>query len=223
MKTRDRIIHEARKLYNQKGYANVSSATLAKHLGIAEGNLWYHFNTKEAILTAISQKFAIDIESRLAHLPSTNAEIVDEYIAVLRLLISEFQKYRFLYRDQSDYGGHEIIRQNAGRWMQRTYEQFETYLKEFVSSGLLEWPEERLFDLAINATIILRYGLEHYREIGSPIEEGGGAIRQTLLRHLTLFEHRLMPEAAIRLRKSLDIIDDLQAETIDLLELVDSR
>ena len=62
-------------------------------------------------------------------------------------------------------------------------------------------------DLAINATIILRYGLDHYREMGGPITEGGGAVRSTLLRHLTAFEYRLVPEAAIRFRQSIDDID----------------
>jgi NADH:ubiquinone oxidoreductase subunit F (NADH-binding) len=76
-----------------------------------------------------------------------------------------------------------------------------------VSGGLLNWPTERLHDLAVNATIILRYGLDHYRELGVPTEEGSGAVQKTLLRHLTLFEHALRPEAAEQLRQSIGGID----------------
>lgn len=205
MKTRDRIVAEARRLYNQMGYANVSSATLAAHLDIAEGNLWYHFKTKRAILSAISEEFARDIEIRLARKPAAGADIVGEYAALLQAVLIELRDYRFLYRDQADYGGHdEIVRQGAAGWIERTQSQVRTYLKAVVAADLLDWPEERLADLAINVTMIMRYGLDYYREIGAPIEEGGGAVRNTLLRHLTLFEHRLRPEAAIRLRRSLE-------------------
>ena len=205
MKTRDRIIEEARRLYNQLGYANVSSATLAEHLAIAEGNLWYHFKTKRAILSAISEGFARDIERRLARKPAAGADSVDEYAALLQEVMVELREYRFLYRDQADYGGHDdIVRQGAADWIERTQAQVRAYLKALVAADLLDWPEERLADLAINVTIIMRYGLDYFREIGAPIEAGGGAVRNTLLRHLTLFEHRLRPDIAIRLRLSLD-------------------
>lgn len=207
MKTRDRIVLEARRLYNQRGYGNVSSGTLAEHLGIAEGNLWYHFKTKRAILAAISKQFALDIEKRLSLLPNQKVDIVDDYAALLQAIVDEFQNYRFLYRDQADYGEHdEIVRRGVREWTERTHRQLQAYMKEFIAAELLDWPEERLADLAINATIILRYGLEYFREMGDPIGAGGGAIRNSLLRHLTLFEYRLMPEAAIRLRRFIDRI-----------------
>ena len=205
MKTRDRIIEQARLLYNQLGYANVSSATLADHLGIAEGNLWYHFRTKRAILSAISERFAEDIEQRLFRLPNAQVNIVDDYAALLQMMMAELREYRFLYRDQADYGGHdEIVRLGVPSWTRRSQAQVRAFLKALVGAKLLDWPEERLGDLAINATIILRYGLDHFREMGAPIEQGGGAVRNTLLRHLTLFEHRLMPDAAVRLRRALE-------------------
>ena len=209
MKTRDRIVLEARRLYNRRGYGNVSSAVLAEHLGISEGNLWYHFKTRRAILSAISVRFAVDIEKRLSRLPAAGADIVDEYGDLLQALIWEFQEYRFLYRDQSEYGGHdEIVQRGVRGWIERTQQQFQLYYRAFASAGLLDWEEDRLADLAINATIILRYGLDHYREMGASIEEGGGAIRSTLLRHLTLFEHKMLPDAVERLKRSIERIAD---------------
>ena len=43
VRTRDRIIDTARQLFNRLHYANVTTAMLADAVGIAEGNLWYHF------------------------------------------------------------------------------------------------------------------------------------------------------------------------------------
>lgn len=220
MKTCDRIIEAATRLYNELGYANVPSSVLAAELGIAEGNLWYHFKTKRAILAAISENFARDIERRLALAPAPGGDVVADYAVLLQAVIREFRDYRFLYRDQADYRGHdELIRRHARGWHQRTNAQLRRYFNAFVSAGTLDWPVERLADLAVNATILLRYGLDYSREIGEPIEQGGGAVRSTLLRHLTLFEHRLQPAAALRLRQSIDRIGASDTESVDLQDL----
>ena len=220
MKTCDRIIEAATRLYNALGYANVPSSVLAAELGIAEGNLWYHFKTKRAILAAISENFARDIERRLALAPAPGGDGVADYAVLLQAVIREFRDYRFLYRDQADYGGHdELIRRHAQGWHQRTNAQLLRYISAFVSAGTLDWPVERLADLAVNATILLRYGLDYSREIGEPIEQGGGAVRSTLLRHLTLFEHRLQPAAALRLRQSIDRIGARDTGSVDLQDL----
>ena len=65
MKTRDRIIATALRLFNEVGYGAVTTAALAEHLGMAEGNLWYHFKTKRALLDAIGLRYAVAIEARL--------------------------------------------------------------------------------------------------------------------------------------------------------------
>jgi AcrR family transcriptional regulator len=206
MKTRERIVERARLLFNEQGYGAVTTAALAARCGIAEGNLWYHFKTKQALLDAIAARFAEAIEARLSLRPGS--EPVGDYAHLLHAVMREFRDFRFLYRDQSIYGEHaEVIRAGAPDWLERTFVQFEAHLAALANAGLLDWPRERLRDLAINATIILRYGLEHYRELGKPTGEGSGAIRRTLLRHLTLFEHRLAPAAAAEIRAEIDRID----------------
>lgn len=206
MKTRERIVEQARLLFNEQGYGAVTTAALAARCGIAEGNLWYHFKTKQALLDAISARFAEAIEARLGLRPRDDP--VGGYTRMLHAVMREFRDFRFLYRDQSNYGEHaEAIRVGAPDWLERTFAQLEAHLAALADAGLLDWPRERLRDLAINATIILRYGLEHYRELGEPTGEGSGAIRRTLLRHLTLFEHRLAPAAAAEIRAAIDRID----------------
>ena len=66
MKTRDRIVETARALFNEQGYGAVSTAALAAACGMAEGNLWYHFKTRRALLDALGERFAARIEARLA-------------------------------------------------------------------------------------------------------------------------------------------------------------
>ena len=204
--TRERIVDTALRLFNSQGYGAVTTAALAAQCGIAEGNLWYHFKTRSALLGAISERFSKAIELRLAMRPGDDP--LEDYRRMLGAMMAEFRAFRFLYRDQQAYGDQaELVASNAPRWLEMTFDQIEAYLAALVDAGLLDWPRERLRDLAINATIILRYGLEHYRELGEPIAEGAGAVRRTLLRHLTLFEHRLDPTAAARLRAAILAIE----------------
>ena len=206
MKTRDRILHEARRLFNEQGYGAVTTATLAAQCGIAEGNLWYHFKTKRALLDALGEDYAKAVEQRLALIPRGNA--IGDYAHLLEAVMAEFRHFRFLYRDQPSYGDHaEIIARNAPVWLTRTFAQFEAHLRALVEAGLLDWPGDALPDLAINAAIILRYGLEHLRELGAPTGEGTGAVQRVLLRHLTQFEHALAPRAAEHLREAIARIE----------------
>ena len=206
MKTRDRILLTAQSLFNEAGYGAVTTALLAERLGIAEGNLWYHFKTKRALLDAIGERFAERIEARLALAPA--GDPLGDYARLLRAMMAEFRDFRFLYRDQSAYGDHaEAIGARAGEWIGRTYAQKEAHLAALAAAGLLDWPRDRLPDLAVNATILLRYGLEHERELGAATASGTGAVRRILLRHLTLFEHALDPAAARQLKAEIERIE----------------
>lgn len=212
MKTRDRIVNAARHLFNEQGYGAVTTAMLAAHLGIAEGNLWYHFKTKRTLLDAIGEEFSEAIEARLALRPDNDP--VAAYVSLLEAMMAEFRSFRFLYRDQQSYGEHtEVVRERAPEWIERTYVQMEAYLCALVSAHLLVWPKDQLRDLAINATIILRYGLEHYRELREPTGLGTGVARKTLLRHLTLFEHGLKAETATQLRDAIGRIEAVPLES----------
>lgn len=50
-KTKDRILISSLVLFNEGGFNNVTTASIAKHTGILEGTLWYHFNSKKDILS----------------------------------------------------------------------------------------------------------------------------------------------------------------------------
>ncbi|WP_284124170.1 TetR/AcrR family transcriptional regulator [Parerythrobacter aestuarii] len=204
MRTKDRIVLTARQVFNRDGYGAVTTAALAEACGIAEGNLWYHFKTKRDLLAAIAEEFAERIEARLARQPDP-ADPLGSYCAMLGDFMQELRDYRFLYRDQPHYGEHvEPIASNVARWLVATEDSLEAHLAALVEAGLLDWERERLRDLAINSTIILRYGLEHHAELGQP----QGAVRKSLLQHLTLFEARLDASAAREIRAAVERIGE---------------
>ena len=49
-KTRDRVLASSLILFNERGFSNVTTASIAIHANVLEGSLWYHFNTKKDLL-----------------------------------------------------------------------------------------------------------------------------------------------------------------------------
>ena len=205
MKTRERILKTARDLFNARRFGNVTTADLAAECGIAEGNLWYHFKNKRALLEALSDSFLEDVEHRLARLPGDPTRILEDYADMIAALVSEIRQYRFLYRDQADYGEHtDRLLQRLPGIYRDTLAQFHTFLLGMVKAGLLDLEKSELPDLATNMVIILRYHLEYLRESGADSEIGSGAVMSAVQQHLTLFAHALTPEARKTLHHALD-------------------
>ena len=196
MKTRDRILITARDLFNADRFGNVTTADLAGACGIAEGNLWYHFKNKRALLEAISDLFLEDVEVRLAILPSAPETILKDYADMLTALMSEIRRYRFLYRDQADYGEHtdQLLQRLPGIYRD-TLAQFQAFFHGMVKVGHLNLPAAQIPALATNSVIILRYHLEYLRERGEDSDQGSGAVRSAIQQHQTLFETALTPQA----------------------------
>nr|WP_070958472.1 TetR/AcrR family transcriptional regulator [Hyphomonas sp. Mor2] len=204
MKTRDRILETARELFNARRFGNVTTADLAAECGIAEGNLWYHFKNKRALLEALTDGFLEDVEHRLALLPSDETRVLEEYADMIAALVSEIRHYRFLYRDQADYGEHtdQLLDRLPGIYRD-TLGQFRTFLHAMIKTGHLTLDRDRLPDLATNIVIVLRYHLEFLRESGADSDVGSGAVANVVQQHLTLFRHGLTPQAAIKLDQAL--------------------
>ena len=62
-KTRERILEMARELFNEQGEANVTLAQIGERLGISEGNVWYHFHTKQDVIFALFTELQTHIKA----------------------------------------------------------------------------------------------------------------------------------------------------------------
>ena len=211
VKTRDRILAAALRLFNEQRFGSVSTAAIAAEVGIAEGNLWYHFRSKRALLDAISADFAEAIEERLQLQPSDDGDLIEEYVALLACMQRELHTFRFLYRDRADYGeSSPIILDHIDGWYERVHGQLMLYLGAMIDRGYLDWSRARLGDLCTNALVILRFGLEYQREMDPAAVGDLDSARWTVERHLTLFEDRLDPAVARRFHRAIEQAD-LQA------------
>ncbi|MFJ6392854.1 TetR/AcrR family transcriptional regulator [Streptomyces sp. NPDC091972] len=85
--TRDRITQTALKLFTAKGYDKTSLREIAEHLGVTKAAVYYHFKTKEDILTALFAERIRPVEALIAWMqgqapgPSTRQEALRRYAA----------------------------------------------------------------------------------------------------------------------------------------------
>jgi AcrR family transcriptional regulator len=202
--TRDKILKTALRMFNDLGFGAVTNEMLAEANDIAIGNLWYHFKTKRDLLEALTQDFVRDVEVRLVMMPTKGGDVLSEYAAMLHTLAEEIRKYRFLYRDQADYGEFtDTLLKALPRIYSSTFGQFRAFFRVMTEQGHLDWSADRLEDLVTAVIMILRYPLEFRRELGENLKAGSGAILGSFRLHLSLFEDRMSPKAAARLRDAL--------------------
>ena len=97
MKTKDKIIATAIKLFNLHGTKAISTNHIAKEMGISPGNLYYHFRSKKDIIRSIANKFSSELGSIL----QIQLDAISEFSYNLTSLFDRFfkiqQAYQFLF------------------------------------------------------------------------------------------------------------------------------
>jgi len=201
-KTRERILDAGLALFNEQGYANTSVAQIAEAAGIAAGNLWYHFHTKQDLLRALFDRARADFASCLPAEPAPGP-VLDDYVALFRGLIREVWSYRFLMRDRLQFGGldpnaESMDIQNAH------FEYLRELLQRMESDGLFRDRSPDLDGLATNLWIVLRYWGDYLQDR----EAIAGATRQDHERgfeqHLAVLAPHLTAAARRALRATVD-------------------
>lgn len=189
----------ARAMFNAHGFGHVTIEMLAGEIGIARGNLWYHFKTKQDLIEAISAQFTADLLARAKIRPQGPDTVVEDFLSFLTAYSAELRDYRFLYRDQADYGEHnERFLAEIPTLYEETRQQFLEFYRALIAAGHMDFPQNRLADLATNSAIILRFGLEYLREIGQATGAETCAVKLAVRQYLSLFLHTLSPDVAAR-------------------------
>ncbi|RJF86997.1 TetR/AcrR family transcriptional regulator [Oleomonas cavernae] len=193
--TRQRIIEAALRLFNERHFGNVTTAELAADLGITEGNLWYHFKSKRALLEAMTDLYLERAGQRLAILPG-EGDVLDGYAGLLAALSAEVRDFRSIFRDRADYGEHtaRMIAAAPGIY-EGTWHQFGQFFRALKRAGHLDMPDQWIDPLVINSVIIIRFSLEFFREMNAGEEEGQKQIDWGIVQHLASFGDMLHADA----------------------------
>lgn len=98
MNTKEKILHASLQLFNKKGLTDVSIRDIAAEIGISDGNVRYHFRTKDELVEALFDQLADDIGNQLEEGPK-NGLTIQLMKDLLSHLIKNFYAYRFLLQD----------------------------------------------------------------------------------------------------------------------------
>ena len=140
MKTRDKILHTARNLFNEFGVPNVTLRRIAAEMKISQGNLNYHFKHREDIIEALYYQLmeVFNEEKGRLGVEEINFEFVMD--STKKGMAALFE-YRFLMIDFN-----QNMRENPKiheQFMQLELVRKQTYLYSFslaINAGVMRAP-----------------------------------------------------------------------------------
>lgn len=98
MKTKEKILASALRLFNTDGVENVTTRHIAAEIGISQGNLHYHYPNKNEVIVALFQNFMNRLEGARRY----NTQEVFKKESVLASMKENFKimhAYRFFFKD----------------------------------------------------------------------------------------------------------------------------
>ena len=96
MKTKDKILHQGLRLFNESGVDQVSALEISQSLGISYGNLTYHFRRKDEIVLTLYTQMQEELDASMANLVK-HLFAETYYLKLVNELFEIVWKYRFIY------------------------------------------------------------------------------------------------------------------------------
>ena len=158
-KTKDRILISSLILFNEGGFNNVTTASIAKHTGILEGTLWYHFNSKKDILSnhiQLLQKvfFSVNQQNKSKDFETIISEFFQSYNIIW--------DFRYILRDnfQKTFEGDESILKSIREINNYLDKWAENRILHSFDSGLIKINSKEIENLSEIILVIGRYWLD---------------------------------------------------------------
>ncbi len=161
--TRARILETSLRLFNENGYVATALAEIASAVGIAPGNLSYHFPTKRDLAGELEARARN--EARARHSFRKEGPVFEDYVEGILVSMDHAWDYRFLMRNTArNAGGRDCrtgdpdlaadlawIRRQLRRMARRGY-----FRREFAESIPM---------LARSLFVVSRYWMDHLHEM----------------------------------------------------------
>lgn len=106
MRTKERIIHAARLLFNEEGERYVSMVDIASTLEISPGNLYYYYRGKEELIPALFTLYEAEI-CQMLNRPLQNLQSLIDLWGFLHLVLEVIDNNRFIYTSLTDFIQHD--------------------------------------------------------------------------------------------------------------------
>ncbi|QDH78259.1 TetR family transcriptional regulator [Echinicola soli] len=173
--TKQRIINEAIRLYNEHGAHNITSRHIAAELGISHGNLDYHYKNREAILVAIYKQMRKEMSASYEIGTGSTSSFADFHMLLLHLEAFQF-KYRFFNQDVLEISRSypevsQLLKETIGLRNKQMAEFFERFMKDgFVKDEIKTYAER----LKRTIRIIITFWLAQREVLGNQQDKPEG-------------------------------------------------
>jgi len=173
--TKERILLTAIEMFNEHGIQNITSRHIAAEMGIAYGNLDYHYKNKEALLLAIYKEMRSEMSN--SYLLREEYSTALEHFHRLLAHLEKFQyKYRFFNLDVLEITrSFPKINKLITKTLALRKQQMAELFKQFVKEGyLLERTDEDYGRLQHSIRIVVTFWLSQEEVLTNykPTENG---------------------------------------------------
>ena len=158
-KTKDKILISSLVLFNEDGFNNVTTASIAKQTGILEGSLWYHFNSKKDIVSMHIKVLEKVFLSANQQIKSKDFEtIINEFFQSYKIIWD----FRYILRDNflKTFEGDESILKSITEINNYLDKWAENRILHSFENGLIEINSKEIENLSEIILVIGRYWLD---------------------------------------------------------------
>jgi AcrR family transcriptional regulator len=157
-RTRERVLDATTELFNERGPDRVTTAEIARTVGINEGNLYYHFRTKESLVLALFARFEADAEAFAIQALGERSSEARSYGDLLSDWFRLVWNYRFLFRDLLALAGSMPALASPIRGMSaRMRGVVDALLRRMIEEGIIMVPADDIDPLLANVWIVSTY------------------------------------------------------------------
>lgn len=137
LKTRERIILTAVKLFNEKTAGAISTNHIAAEMNISPGNLYYHFKNKEEIIRDIYKQLAF-LADRIWYNPDLG-QSEEGMVNYFRNLAAHMYEFRFFYLELNVILRNDpILKKEYIERSERIIRQMMTVFADFNSNRIMK-------------------------------------------------------------------------------------
>lgn len=136
--TRQRILDTALALFNEQGAPNVSTNHIADDMDISPGNLYYHFGSREEIITELFARFEQAMLEATV-LPDSRLPDAEDIWFYLHLIFERQIEYRFWYRDLNELcGSYPQLKKRYQALLEFQQKTTQQLINQLAEAGMLQ-------------------------------------------------------------------------------------
>ena len=136
-KTKEVILDTSLELFNLLGLSQVTLRTIAKKMGISQGNLNYHFKKREDIIEGLYFQLVKNIDSSMSSMQEGKNPF-QLLVSISETIMFNFHKYRFFLLDFTQImRENKKIKKHYSELTIKREEQFSMLFNLLIKEGLM--------------------------------------------------------------------------------------